>query len=101
MADEKTLARFRRVTALEETDTIYTDSVIDGMIEDLTFDAAVATVWKEKAAAAAGLVDITESGSSRQLSQLRKSYLEMSTAVGPAEETAAGSGSFVVRIERV
>lgn len=101
MADEKTLARFRRMTALDETDTTYTDAVIDGMIEDLTFDAAVRTVWQEKAAAVAGLVDITESGSSRRLSQLRESYLAMGSAVAGEVEEVSGQGSFTVAIERI
>jgi hypothetical protein len=77
MATESELARFRRLTALEDSDAVYTDAVIDGMIEDLGFEAAAAAVWREKAAAVAGLVDTTESGSSRRLSQLREAYVAM------------------------
>lgn len=99
MADEATLARFRRMTALAEDDTIYTDAVIDGMIEDLGFEAAAAAVWQEKAASVAGLVDTTESGSSRRLSQMREAYLGMGSAVGGAVESTGGS--FTVEIERV
>ncbi len=98
MADEATIARFRRMTGLEPDDAVYTDAVIDGMIEDLGFEAAAATVWREKAASVADLVDITESGSSRRLSQLREAYLGMGTAVDPIPE---GSGSYTVEIERV
>lgn len=100
MADEATLARFRRMTALTDEDAVYTDSVLDGMIEDLGFETAASTVWREKAAAVAGLVDTTESGSSRRLSQLRSAYLEMGTAIGGVAETTTG-GSFTVEIERV
>lgn len=100
MATEEELARFRRMTALDEDDTVYTDAVIDGMIEDLGFETAVAQVWKEKAASVAGLVDTTESGSSRSLSKLREAYLGMASASGPAE-TTTGGGSFTVGIERV
>lgn len=99
MADQATIARFRRMTALEVDDVVYTDAVIDGMIEDLGFEAAAATVWREKAALVAGLVDTTESGSSRRLSQLREAYLGMAGAVDPVIEP--GMGSYTVEIERV
>ncbi len=77
MADEATIARLRRLTALSEDDQVYTDAVLDGMIEDLGFETAAAAIWQEKAAAVAGLVDTTESGSSRSLSKLREAYLGM------------------------
>lgn len=99
MADAPTIARFRRMTALLADDVIYTDSVIDGMIEDLGFEASVASVWREKAAGVAGLVDTTESGSSRKLSQLREAYLDMGGVIGGDAE--AGGGSYTVEIERV
>lgn len=101
MADELTLARFRRLTALSDDDTVYTDAVIDGMIEDLGFEAAAGAVWQEKAAGVAGLVDITESGSSRRLSQLKDSYLAMHTAVSGGVVQESTGGSFTVGIERV
>lgn len=102
MATESELARFRRMTALAADDEVYTDAVIDGMIEDLGFESAVAAVWTEKAASVAGLVDTTESGSSRQLSQLRKSYVEMAAAVKPVVvDTGVGGGTYTVGIERV
>lgn len=99
MADAATLARFRRSTALDPSDAIYTDAVLDGMIEDLGFETAAATVWREKAASVAGLVDTTESGSSRRLSQLREAYVAMGGVVGPVETTTGGT--YTVEIERV
>lgn len=98
MATEEQIARFRRMTALEDTDEVYTDAVIDGMIEDLGFEAACSAVWAEKAAGVAGLVDTTESGSTRKLGDLHEQYLAMSAAAGP--KTTGGS-SFTVGIERV
>jgi hypothetical protein len=70
------------------------------MIEDLGFEAAAAAVWQEKAASVAGLVDVTESGSSRRLSQLKDAYLAMGTAVGGVVQESTG-GTFTVEIERV
>lgn len=100
MADEETIIRFRRITALDPTDPIYTDAVLDGMIEDLGYETAASTVWREKAASVAGLVDMTESGSSRRLSQLYEQYLEMGGVIGGVDESA-GAGSYVVSIERI
>ncbi len=99
MADEAEIARFRRLTALSADDEVYTDAIVDGMIEDLGFEAAVAAVWQEKAASVAGLVDTTESGSSRRLSQLREAYLGMASAANPPAD--ASGASFTVEIERV
>jgi hypothetical protein len=99
MADAATLARFRRSTALEADDAVYTDAILDGMIEDLGFEAAAAAIWREKAASVAGLVDTVESGSSRRLSQLREAYVAMGGVVAP-DETTTGT-SYTVEIERV
>lgn len=99
MASEDEIATLRRMTALEVDDAIYTDSLLGGMIDDLGFAAAAAQIWREKAATAAGLVDTTESGSSRSLSQLRKGYLEMASAIQPPE--TVDGGSYTVEIERV
>jgi len=100
MATTEQVASLRRVTALEIDDVIYTEQLLGGMIDDLGFEAAAATVWREKAASVAGLVDTTESGSSRQLSQLRKGYLEMASAADPTQ-VGAGGVSFTVGVERV
>lgn len=99
MATTDEIAMLRRMTALDADDAVYTDSLLGGMIDDLGIEAAVKQVWREKAAAVSGLVDITESGSSRALSGLRKGYLEMATSI--EEETTSTGRSFTVGIERV
>jgi hypothetical protein len=98
VASDTEIAQLRRMTALDPDDAIYTDTLLGGMIDDLGIDPTAKQIWREKAAAAAGLVDITESGSSRALSALRKGYLEMAEAVDPV---AAGKQSYTVGIERV
>lgn len=101
MADDAAIiARFRRMTALDVEDPIYTDAIIGGMIDDLGFETAAASVWREKAASVAGLVDTTESGSSRRLSQLREAYIAMGGVVNPVTEVTTG-GTYTVEIERV
>lgn len=101
MATETEIGMLRRMTALSEDDSIYTDQLLGGMIDDLGMEAAVAQVWIEKAAAVADLVDITESGSSRSLSALRKGYLEMADASKPDDSASSGGRSFTVEIDRV
>lgn len=102
MATESEIAALRRATALQVDDPVYTDSLLGGLIDDLGFNSASATVWREKAASVAGLVDTTESGSSRSLSQLRKGYLEMASGANPsAEPEVVGGMSFTVPVERV
>lgn len=100
MATTEQVAALRRATALEEDDEVYTDTLLGGLIDDLGFEAAASTVWREKAASVAGLVDTTESGSSRRLSQLRDGYLAMAKAAQP-DETGSGGYSFTVGVERV
>ena len=99
MASESDIAALRRATALDPADPVYTDSLLGGMIDDLGFEAASAQIWREKAAAVAGLVDTSESGSSRALSQLRSGYLDMASAVDPG--TVVPGGSYTVGIDRV
>jgi hypothetical protein len=100
VATTSEIATLRRMTALDEDDAVYTESLLGGMIDDLGMDAAATQVWREKAASVAGLVDTTESGSSRALSGLRKGYLEMATASGASEETTGKTRSFTLEIER-
>jgi len=47
---------------------------------ELDFNLAAADVWSQKAAAAAELVDVSESGSSRKLSDVAKNALAMEKA---------------------
>lgn len=101
MATDAQLAQLRRMTALDADDPIYTDSLIGGILDDLGMEAAVAQIWKEKAASVAGMVDITESGSSRSLSKLRDAYLGMAEAAGAAQVDTSKGRSFTVEIERV
>lgn len=101
MATQEEIARFRRMTDLPENTEPWTDDYISNIIDQLGFEKAVASAWTEKAAAVASLVDTTESGSSRRLSQLRESYLDMARTLGGADAVDSGQGSFTVGIERV
>jgi hypothetical protein len=102
MATEIEITRFRRVTNLADDDPFYDDALISSLIDEFGFEKAASSVWLEKAAQAASLVDTVESGSQRRLSQLYSQYLAMSKSVDPEQpgEDASG-GSFTVAIQRV
>lgn len=101
MASELDIMRLRRVTDLIDNQDPYTDELLSAMIDQLGFEAAAASIWKERAASFATLVDTTESGSSRRLSQLHDHALKMGSAWAPPEEDTTGGSSYTIPIERV
>lgn len=102
MATDDQIASLRRATALEADDPAYTDTLLGGLFDDLGLAAAAAQVWQEKAASYAGLVDTTESGSTRRLSQLHEQAMKMRDALAEETDTTLpATASFVVQIERV
>jgi hypothetical protein len=101
MASTDELAALRRVTALDAGDTTYTDELLSAMIDAQgSISAAAAQVWRERAASTAGMVDTTESGSSRKLSDLHKGALDMAGALDGVDVIARGRRSFTTPIER-
>lgn len=101
MASADQLAALRRASALETGDVVYTDALLSQMIDTYgSLSAAAAQVWREKGAASAGMVDTTESGSSRKLSDLHKSALEMADGFEAIDTTVRLRRSFTVPVER-
>ncbi|MFJ6198833.1 hypothetical protein [Micromonospora sp. NPDC092111] len=88
------------MTDLSEDDETYTSDLLGLMIDDLGIEMAAATVWKEKAAKYAGLVDVTESGSSRRLSQLYDQALRVGNSFIPDPTDDTRGRSFTVEVER-
>lgn len=104
VATEDEIAQLRRLTGLAVDDATYTDEVLGTYIDNLGLLPAAAVIWRERAASVAGLVDVTESGSSRKLSQLYSQFLKMGEGLTPEDDddtTEPGQASFVVGIERV
>lgn len=104
MATEDEVNALRRATSLEANDETYTYELLSAILDDLgTVAAAASSIWGERAAAYAGVVDTTESGSSRRLSQLHDQALKMQRFwSGPEESTDDTAGtSFTVGVERV
>lgn len=100
--DPDDLAQLRRMAGLDENDPTYTDEVLELYFDNLGSDlnAVAAAIWGEKAAAASSLVDVTESGSSRRLSQLQTQYLAMQKQFGGDGGSAGGRFVGTVEIDR-
>jgi hypothetical protein len=58
----------------EPDSTVYSDEVLKALIDQVEgdLDTAAAQIWEQKAARYSTLVDVSESGSSRSMSQLYK-----------------------------
>jgi Cdc6-like AAA superfamily ATPase len=88
------IAAFRLLISAPDNEDPYTDEVLSDRIDAATSSEALAAqIWREKAAEYAQLVSVSESGSSRQLSDLHKNALEMAKAFGAADVTAPGASA--------
>lgn len=104
MATEDEITALRRMVAEADDSNGWTDEQLAAIIDaEDTLNAAAAVVWSSKAGQVANLVDVSESGSSRKLSDLRKSALEMSayyTGLDATEVVAQTPGPVITRIRR-
>lgn len=102
MADPGTIAELRRLID-EPTPETFTDEVLSARIDAEPGDLRVlaATIWREKAARYAGLVDIKEGNSDRKLSQLYKQALDMATSLGGNDGAVGGIGSRPTRTRKI
>lgn len=84
MADTEDIERIKRLT---NGATDYTDEQIGGMLDaGLTIREIAHDYWTEQATKFASLVDVSESGSSRSMSQLHKNALTLAARFAPLEE---------------
>lgn len=100
MATPDQIAQFRLLIA-EPDDTKYSDETLSALIDSSTsVNAAASSIWTQKAAASATLVNVAESGSSRSLGDLYRNALAMAAqfdkAAGADAATAPG-----IRIRRI
>jgi hypothetical protein len=102
MANPTDIPLVRENTDEPTTDT-YTDEAILALLDrEGSVRAASYAIWRSKAAKYSGLVDTSESGSSRRNSQLASNALTMMKEYAPiSEEVAqAATGPFTVGITR-
>jgi hypothetical protein len=86
------------------TDPPYTDEYLSALIDEQgSVELAAVTIWRIKAAQTAGFVDVTESGSSRKLSQLTDQALKMAGALSTNEDggVVGFAAPFTIGSERV
>ena len=104
MATADEIAALRLLVAEPDQET-YTDEDLNERLEAGTSQYTVAfDIWTEKAAAAAGLVDMSEGGSSRKLGDVYEQALGMADAMRERATSATsppdGTGSGI-RIKRL
>jgi hypothetical protein len=100
MATADQIADFRLLIAESDEET-YTDEQLSALLDASTSaNAAASQIWIEKAASAASLVNVSESGSSRSLGDIQRNALAMAKVFG---DNAAGdqSTSPGIRIRRI
>lgn len=102
MATTDEISALRRAIAEPANVDPYTDVYLGALIDlEGSTDKAAASVWTQKAASAASLVDMSESGSSRKLSQLQDNFMKMAKTFREGDTApVTGSTSFTLPIER-
>lgn len=97
MATGADIAEVRR-NVDEQSDDTYSDDYISALVDAGSIASASARIWRQKAAAYADLVNVSEAGSSHQFSDLSKNALAMAASfdVQASGEAVAESGGRVV-----
>lgn len=96
MATAQEIADFRLLIDEADDKLPYTDAALGTRLDVASSPQALAsTIWTEKAAAYAALVDVSESGSSRALGQLQDKALAMAKTFNAMDPTAPGTGTAV------
>ena len=92
MATAAEIAAFRLLIDSAEDVAPYDDQSLSNRIDAAVSTQALAReIWLEKAASFASLVSVSESGSSRQMSDLHKNALAMAKGFADADPAAPGS----------
>lgn len=102
MASADELAALRRAADVTPDDDVYTDALLDSLIDTYgSVAGAASAIWREKAAAYAEMVDTTESGSSRKLSDLHKNALEIAAGFANVDPVVLPSrAAYTIPVER-
>lgn len=104
MATAEEIATLRLLIAEEVDELPYSDQVLGERLDASNSAAGLAReIWTEKAARYAELVNVSESGSSRNLSDLHKNALAMAGYFEASDPNAPGTGVAVrgVRMQRL
>jgi hypothetical protein len=86
MATAEEIASFRLLIAEPDNTAPYTDETLGAILDAAaSTQAAASSVWTQKAASYATLVNVSESGSSRNLGDLHKNALAFAKFFNDAE----------------
>lgn len=93
MATPQEIAALRLLIAETSTTAPYDDATLGALLDASTDQyAAAAIVWDQKAAGVAGLVDISEGGSTRKNGDLYEQYLSMGSTMRSRSAALPTSG---------
>jgi hypothetical protein len=98
------IAAFRLLIDEHDDAQPYSDLSLSTRLDGATSTQSLAAeIWREKAATYASLVNVTESGSSRSMSDLHKNALNMAKEFAGADPEAPGTGPAArgVRMKRL
>ena len=102
MATAEQIASFRLLIDEATDKAPYDDISLNTRLDAASSPQSLAReIWLEKAAKYASLVNVSESGSSRAMSDLHKNAIAMATAMGAAEPDAPGGSTSGVRMSRL
>ena len=92
MATADEIAAFRLLIDEEDDKLPYDDESLGARLDVATSVEALASqIWREKAARYAGMVNVSESGSSRNLGDLQAQALKMADMFTSVDSTAPGA----------
>lgn len=106
MATAAEIAALRLLIAEPDDAEPYDDATLAARLDGASNEYALASdIWTEKAASAAGLVDITEGGSSRKMGDLYEQALGMAAsmrdrALSDTPDTPVGRSVKIKRLAR-
>lgn len=103
MATPEQVAALRLMIAEPENVAPYTDETLEAMIDaaDGDLNAVACQIWNTKAAGVAGMVDITEGGSSRKMGSLHQQYLTMAKTFCSQTTDATAEATRGTRISKI
>jgi hypothetical protein len=79
----------------------YTEIELGALIDSLTLNGAAAQLWRETASATTQLVDVSESGSSRKMSDVHRNALSMAGYYQGLVDKATNDALNTTRIKRI
>lgn len=105
MATADEIAAFRLLIDEADDKLPYDDVALSSRLDDATSAEALASaIWREKAARLSALVNVSESGSSRNLGDMQANALRMAETFGKVDVTAPGGeavrGTVMSRLTR-